>query len=120
MGAPLDTEERREYNALLHDLVAQHNESIVKLNDSITLLMDNLQEQETKNALCRQQLADVVPDGDHDGHRRWHEAEIQRMESRAALWSDVQKSVAKWGVIGIVTWMGYAVWHEVLAMVARR
>ena len=103
-------------HAILYNIVAQHNESLIRMEASITGMVNAIKDQEKTAAEHRQRMFDCVPNGDHDGHRRYHEAVIQRMEARAALWQDVQKSVAKWGVIALLGWMAVAMWHEVIVI----
>lgn len=59
-------------------------------------------------------LAKAFPDGDPDGHRRYHEASIKQAEARAKMWADVQVSTAKWGIVGVLGWMVFSLWTAFL------
>lgn len=111
--------DKHELQAVLYDLVAQHNEAIIGMNKSMVDLLAEMRAQSALYSACQETLASTVPDGDHDGHRRYHEAVIKKMEARAKLWQDVSSSVAKWGAIGILGWVGMSMWHEILAILSR-
>lgn len=58
------------------------------------------------------------PNGDADGHRRFHEANIKAAEERAVFWADLRRSVTKWGVFGFLGWIllrlgdGFLAWLQ--------
>lgn len=54
------------------------------------------------------------PDGDPDGHRRVHEGWIEKAESQAALWREVQSHLIKSGLFAALVWLGYLVWTGML------
>ena len=49
-------------------------------------------------------MAKSFPEGDPDGHRRFHEASIKKAEDSAAFWHDMRKSAARWGLVGFTLW----------------
>lgn len=104
-------------HAILYDIVAQHNESLIRMEQSITNMVNTIQGQEERNAACRERLMDMVPEGDFDGHRRYHEAIIKKMEAKAKWWQDFSASIAKWGAIAVLGWMAVAMWHEAVAAI---
>ncbi len=55
------------------------------------------------------------PDGDPTGHRRYHEAEMARIEARAAFWEKMRFELAKWGLIGFAAWALQALLRAVLS-----
>lgn len=59
-------------------------------------------------------MASAFPEGDPDGHRKAHEAAIERAKASAAFWKDLRNSVAKWGVIGFLGWVVLTLWHQFL------
>lgn len=111
--------ENKDQNGVLYDLVAQHNEALIEMSKSMADLLLEIRAQGALYSACQETLASTVPDGDHDGHRRYHEAVIKKMEARAKLWQDVSSSVTKWGVIGILGWVGMSMWHEILTIISR-
>lgn len=50
------------------------------------------------------------PNEDPEGHRRYHEAEMNYMEARAEFWRKLLFEVSKYGLIGVVGWLAYTVW----------
>ena len=52
----------------------------------------------------------AFPDGDPTGHRKHHELVIQREEERIAFWHEMRMAAAKWAGLGILGFLGTAVW----------
>lgn len=87
-------------------------------------LLKNLQDgiDELKQSFAEhtvQQRADLervvkqgFPDGDPDGHRRYHEAEIKAAEERAKFWAQMRIEGAKWAGLGALAFAASAAWHE--------
>jgi hypothetical protein len=59
-------------------------------------------------------IATAFPDSDADGHRRAHEAWIKKTEASTKFWDDLRASIAKWGAIGLLSFIAIAVWRSVL------
>ena len=59
-------------------------------------------------------IAQAVPDGDIDGHRRHHEALIKKAEESAEFWANMRKKLAEWGLIGFIGWALIALWQAFL------
>jgi hypothetical protein len=59
-------------------------------------------------------MKDSFPEGDPDGHRRYHEASIKAAEERAKFWAELKGSVVKWGVVGVLTFIAGAAWKAFL------
>lgn len=85
------------------------------INDLIKRV-EQLESQQFCNTTCDAMKA--IPNGDADGHRRYHEAVIKKMEARAEVWLEVQKAVAKWGALGVVAWAATSMWHEAGAAIS--
>ena len=56
------------------------------------------------------QQARSVSDSEHYDHHRWITAKIERENAWKGFWEDMQKHVAKWGMISVLTFMFYALW----------
>ena len=56
----------------------------------------------------------AFPNGDPVGHRHAHEAEIDRIRERTAFWHELRNHLAKWGLIGLASWLVFLVWQGVL------
>ena len=97
---------------MLYDLIAQNTETLERLRQSVNDFMDETRANEVANMQCRADMHGSVPNADFEGHRRYHEAIIARMEARSKIWTDISSSVAKWGIIGLLGWIGWAIWHE--------
>ena len=54
------------------------------------------------------------PEGDPEGHRKYHEASINRAESNAKFWQTMSLELSKWGLIGFLGWAVYALWGAFL------
>ena len=50
------------------------------------------------------------PDGDADGHRKAHEAQMTAITARAEFWKKMAFEVTKYGLFGVVSWLAYTVW----------
>lgn len=55
-------------------------------------------------------LHDAFPGGDWDGHRRYHEAVIKKLEAREKLYQDLRTELAKKGLWGLIALVGLALW----------
>ena len=104
--------------AMLYDLIALNTQAIDDMRKSLEAYVQEARGKEAENAACRLSMMDSVPNGDHDGHRRYHESIILKMEARTKLWQDISSSVTKWGIIGAIGWLGWAMWHEIIINIA--
>ncbi len=99
--------ERRQNQQILFDLIQQQNAKLDKLADFVrTIATDQAQRLDS--------LASGFPAGDPAGHRRYHEAEIKRIEARAEFWSKLRLSVTQWGLLGFIGWALVSLWNEFL------
>jgi uncharacterized membrane protein YebE (DUF533 family) len=57
------------------------------------------------------------PSGDVDGHRRYHEAIIERMELRNRMVREALIKAAGSGALAGLGWLAYAVWQAFVANV---
>ncbi len=99
--------ERRQNQQILFDLIQQQN---AKLDN----LADFVRTSATEQAQRLDSLASGFPAGDPAGHRRYHEAEIKRIEARAEFWSKLRLSVTQWGLLGFLGWALVSLWLEFL------
>lgn len=56
-------------------------------------------------------LHKAFPGGDWDGHRRYHEELIRKMEVRSAFYEDLRSELAKKGVWALLLLIGIALWQ---------
>ncbi len=99
--------ERRQNQQILFDLIQQQN---AKLDN----LADFVRTSATDQAQRLDSLASGFPSGDPARHRRYHEAEIKRIEARAEFWSKLRLSVTQWGLLGFLGWAAVSLWQEFL------
>lgn len=59
------------------------------------------------------QQAKFISDNDHYNHHNWISAKIKSEESRAALFDELTKHVAKWGTIGVISFIFYGLYLAV-------
>ena len=59
-------------------------------------------------------MREAFPEGDPDGHRRHHELAIEREEERRDFYKSLRKELAKWGLIGVASWLVMLVWRAIL------
>lgn len=97
--------ERRQNQQILFDLIQQQNAKIDKLTEFVRSSTSN-------QAQRLESLASGFPSGDPAGHRRYHEAEIKRIERRAEFWSKLLLELSKWGLAGFLGWVAVTLWHE--------
>lgn len=62
-------------------------------------------------------LRRAFPDGDWDGHRRYHEAVIRRMEARAQFYRDLSGHLIKGGAWALIVFLAWASWQAIKAKV---
>jgi len=54
---------------------------------------------------------------EHREHHDWTKARIQMEEKKAEFWEAMKMHVLKWGILGSVSWIGYAIWYYFVHMV---
>ena len=105
--------ERRTDTAALLVLVTQ-------VHADVQTFGKQLQDQRKDEALA---LAEAVatlmvksfPEGDAEGHRKMHEAEMKAVEARAEFWKKLLFEITKYGLIGVVGWLVLKIWTAFLA-----
>lgn len=53
---------------------------------------------------------DAFPDGDADGHRKAHEAQMTAIMNRAEFWRKMAFEITKYGLIGLLGWLAVHAW----------
>ncbi len=101
-------DERRRNDTLVLALMQEVRDTVNRVEKRLN---DHITEEE---AVISSMMTDAFPDGDPEGHRRHHEAEIKRIEDRAKFWGEMRNHLAKWGVVGLAGWLVYVVWVAVL------
>ena len=52
----------------------------------------------------------AFPEGDADGHKKAHEAQMAAVEARAEFWKKMLFEVTKYGVLGVLGWLAVKIW----------
>jgi len=114
---------RRQSDLLTYELIAHKVTRIAERMDELkasvatidtTLSTHMTATVEERQKIIAELLAQSFPDGDPDGHRRYHEASIAKAEASAKMWADIQVSTAKWGIFGVLGWVVYNLWNAFL------
>lgn len=56
------------------------------------------------------QQARSVSDSEHYNHHSWITKQIEKEEARTKLYNELTKHVIKWGILGVLSFLFYAVW----------
>lgn len=113
-AAEWDGAERRRQQNMLFDLLAQQNEKLDSLTEVVRDTAAELRAHAEGETARIAAIAAGFPDGDPDGHRQYHEAEIKRIERRADFWAKLRLELAKYGLVGFLGWAIYALWQQAL------
>lgn len=105
--------ERRADTAALLVLVQQ-------VHDDVQVFSRRLDDQRHAESLA---LAEAVatlmiksfPEGDAEGHRKMHEAEMKAVEARAEFWKKLLFEITKYGIFGVLGWLALKIWVALLA-----
>lgn len=68
----------------------------------------------------REDLRNAFPGGDIHGHRRYHDTVIEWRELRNKMLREVLVGIAKFGTLGLVVWIGVALWKAFVFEVLKK
>lgn len=68
----------------------------------------------TETGKLKELFIAAFPGDDPSSHRRWHEADIKRIEERAEFWKLMRTETAKWGLLGFLGFAVVAIWNHFL------
>lgn len=104
--------ERRKNNSIAVLLMQQVYDKLDAMDKKLTLHMSE------ESATLVKELAAIMsvsfPGGDGVGHRTYHEAQMQAVLDKAQFWKTMRTEVSKYGLLGIIGWVTYAVWISFL------
>lgn len=81
------------------------------VNDTMTKVLMELRDAQRDMATQLGTIARGFPAGDYDGHRRYHEAVIERMELRNKLIREALTKVVQAGALAGCGWVAVAMWN---------
>lgn len=96
--------------SLKSDLSQRHTENIDRLAVTDRLVHEAIRRID--------ELHKAFPDGDCDGHRRYHEAVIRKIEDRAEFWKVLRAELASKGLWAVVLVVAAALWAYFKAKVS--
>lgn len=108
MNAPRETVEGHlevvaAINGLRDDLDQRHLENTTALG---------VTERKVDEVIRRvDDLHDAFPGGDWEGHRRYHEAIIKKIEAHEKFYQDLRAELAKKGMWALIVLLGLALWQ---------
>ena len=105
--------ERRADTAALLVLVQQ-------VHADVQVFSKRLDEQRHSESLALAEAVSTLmirsfPEGDADGHKKAHEAQMKAIEARAEFWKKMLFEITKYGVIGVLGWLALKLWVAFLA-----
>ena len=104
--------ERRENDSIAVLPMQQVYDKLDAMDKKLTLHMG-----EEASTLVKE-LAAIMsvsfPGGDGAGHRTYHEAQMQVVLDKAQFWKTMRTEVSKYGLLGVIGWVTYAVWISFL------
>lgn len=105
-------DDRRSQNKLILTLLQETRDSVKDLDSKLSTHMVE-ESKEWAESLTNLMKASF-PAGDPEGHKRFHEASIQRAEKSAAFWEKMLYELAKWGLVLFIGWAAVALWQTFL------
>ena len=111
------------YPPALDRRVPTEAESMLQLVSQIHQKVDDLDKrltQQTHDATLKlaEEIAALMckafPGEDPDGHRKFHEEQMQIVADRAEFWKKMRFEICKWGIAGLLGWLVVIAWRAVL------
>ena len=100
--------ERRANDSLVVLLMKQVHEKIDIMDKKLTQHMTD------ETLVLAEEIAKLMnsafPGSDPQGHRVYHESQMQAIADRAAFWKMMRNEVARYGIIGVLGWLAYTAW----------
>lgn len=101
-------QERRANDSIAVLLMQQIHERINDMDKRLTQHMTD------ETLVLAEEIAKLMnsafPGSDPQGHRVYHESQMQAIADRAAFWKMMRNEVAKYGIIGVLGWLAYTAW----------
>lgn len=111
--------EQRVDSALLLALVQTVHDDVKSFHTSLSALDARLTKHMTDETMELAQeitklMADAFPEGDPKGHRKLHEAAIEKAMARAEFWKKMTFEICKGGLLGFAVWALLSLWNTFL------
>lgn len=105
------TTDRRDNSAMIN-LITEIHKDVKSLDARLSAHMCS-ETSDLANEVAKLMTA-AFPEGDPATHRQRHEAEIRRIEARAAFWEKMRFEITRWGLIGVIGWLVVVGWRAFL------
>lgn len=106
------TEFKQDMHKAIDRIEAAMRYNHATLTESIQRTTKKFEELDERVATTiTEAVAESVPDGDVEGHRRHHMALIKKAEENAEFWSKMRIELGKAGLLGFLSWAAYALWQ---------
>jgi hypothetical protein len=104
--------ERRANDSLVVLLMQEVHKKIDQMDKKLTEHMTN------ETITLAQEIATLIntafPSNDPQGHKAYHEAQMQAAADRAEFWKTMRTEISKWGLLGFVGWIVVTAWRAFL------
>ena len=101
-------QERRANDSLSVLLMQQIHQKVEDMDKKLTQHITDetlVLAEEIAKLMCS-----AFPGSDPQGHRTYHETQMQAIADRAAFWKTIRIEIGKYGIVGLLGWMLYAAW----------
>jgi predicted metal-dependent hydrolase len=100
--------ERRANDSLVVLLMQEVHKKIEDIDRKLSEHMTN------ETITLAQEIAKLIntafPGNDPQGHKAYHEIQMQAIADRAEFWKTMRTEISKWGLIGFVGWVVVTAW----------
>lgn len=105
-------ERRADASAALISVIEGLTTQVHEMREEIIRHKNELRSE--REQLINDVLNKALPDGDAEGHRRYHETVIAKIESQKQFYDKLRLELVKYGLLGLVGFFAVAAWHEFL------
>ena len=73
-----------------------------ELFNRVDTLLNSLEDHINDEADALRKFIDAFPNNDPEGHRKFHEGQIEAARAQKAFWEDLKRDIAKKGLVGLI------------------
>lgn len=108
-------DERRDDAAMI-SLITEIHKDVKTLDGKLSAHIQD--ETASFENVVKSLMSQAFPDGDLDGHRRRHEAELKKLEARAEFWKKMVYQLTEKGLFAFLGWIIYVFGKSVYVALA--
>lgn len=105
-------ERRADASAALISVIEGLTQQVHEMREEIIRHKNELRNE--REQLINDVLNKALPDGDAEGHRRYHETVISKIESQKQFYDKLRLELVKYGLLGFAGWAAFALWQAFL------